>query len=166
MEISIRRWKSGDVAEMARICNRADRTYLSDRLPSPYTERDAENYLNMVEKRNGNDGLFCAVIADGEVAGTISVECMQDICRCVGEIGYFLDKDYCSRGIMTEAVKLICAEAFEKLGLSRITGFVFAPNTASRRVLEKNGFALEGIMRRAALKDGKFYDLCVYGKLK
>jgi hypothetical protein len=43
---------------------------------------------------------------------------------------------------------------------------VYLPNTASQRVLEKNGFESEGVRKNAVYKDGKFYDLCLYGKLK
>lgn len=49
-----------------------------------------------------------------------------------------------SRGIMTEAVKKICKEAFEELPILRITGMVYAPNTASRRVLEKTDLSWKG----------------------
>jgi ribosomal-protein-alanine N-acetyltransferase len=43
---------------------------------------------------------------------------------------------------------------------------VYAANIASARVLEKNGFAREGLQRNAVYKDGKIYDLCLFGKLK
>lgn len=66
---------------------------------------------------------------------------------------------------MTEAARQICRLAFEALDIIRITGLVYEPNIASRRVLEKNGFTLEGIMKNAVVKDGNVYDLCVYGKL-
>ena len=67
---------------------------------------------------------------------------------------------------MTEAVRRICAEAFSELDIVRITGLVYAPNIASGRVLEKNGFVREGLQKDAVYKDGKIYDLCLFGKLK
>ena len=39
-------------------------------------------------------------------------------------------------------------------------------NRNARRVLEKNGFQLEGILRKAVYKNGVFFDECVYGLLK
>ena len=71
-----------------------------------------------------------------------------------------------SKGIMTEAAGQICRIAFEALDIIRITGLVYGPNIASRRVLEKNGFTLEGIMKNAVVKNENVYDLYVYGKLK
>lgn len=67
---------------------------------------------------------------------------------------------------MTEAVRQVCALAFSTLDLLRITALVYSPNTASRRVLEKNGFLLEGVMKNAVVKGDMVYDLCIYGKLR
>lgn len=67
---------------------------------------------------------------------------------------------------MTEAVRQICDTAFRGQDIIRITGLVYEPNTASRKVLEKNGFVLEGVMKNAVIKNGNIYDLCIYGKLK
>lgn len=57
---------------------------------------------------------------------------------------------------MSEAVRQICEIAFEELDIVRITGQVYEPNAASRRVLEKNGFELEGILKKQFLKRVKF----------
>ena len=46
------------------------------------------------------------------------------------------------------------------------SGLVYAPNTASQRVLEKNGFIREGVQKDAVYKNEKIYDLFLYGKLK
>ena len=67
---------------------------------------------------------------------------------------------------MTEAVRQICETAFEELDILRITGLVYEPNTGSRKVLEKNGFSLEGIQKQAVKKGDNVYDLCIYGKVK
>ena len=53
-----------------------------------------------------------------------------------------------------------------ELDIIRITGLVYAPNIASQKVLEKNGFVKEGLQRDAVFKDGKIYDLVLYGKRK
>lgn len=62
------------------------------------------------------------------------------------------------KGIMSKALRQICELAFQ--------GLIYEPHIASRRVLEKNGFVLEGIKKQAVIKDEKIYDLCVYGKIK
>ena len=164
MKVELKKWSLDDKKQLMDICNSVERDYLSDRLPYPYTEECADWWLNMVLEHDGKDGVFRAIVADGKIVGNISVEQKSDVYRKDAEIGYMLITEEWSRGIMTEAVKKICEEAFAELPILRITGMVYAPNTASRRVLEKNGFELEGIMKNAVVKKGRIYDLCIYGK--
>ena len=104
-------------------------TLLSDRLPYPYTEDNAQWWIGMAEKQEGKDGIFRAILADGKIVGNISVERKADVYRRDGEIGYMLKEEYYSRGIMTEAVRQICLLAYKELDLIRITGLVYEPNT-------------------------------------
>ena len=48
----------------------------------------------------------------------------------------------------------------------RISARIYAPNIASRRVLEKNGFQQEGVMRRAVCKGEQVYDMHIFGRLR
>jgi ribosomal-protein-alanine N-acetyltransferase len=67
---------------------------------------------------------------------------------------------------MTDAVKTYVHYAFAELELLRLTAHVFAFNLASARVLEKNGFKLEGHLRKHFCKDGNLIDANLYGLLK
>ena len=118
------------------------------------------------EEHDGKDGIFRAVLVDGTIVGNISVEQKSDVYGKDAEIGYLLITEKWSQGIMTEAVGQICNLAFSSLDIIRITGLVYEPNSGSRRVLEKNGFILEGILKHAVVKDGSIYNLCIYGKLR
>ena len=166
MTIELMEWAPALKQELIDICNGVDRTFLSNRLPYPYTEEAADWWPGMVSEHDGKDGVFRAIAADGKIVGNISVEQKADVYCKDGEIGYLLLTAYWSRGIMTEAVRRICEIAFSELDIIRITGLVYAPNIASQRVLEKNAFIQEGLQRNAVYKDGKVYDLCIYGKLK
>ena len=166
MNIELVKWSPALKQELINICNNVDRTFLSNRLPYPYTEESADWWLGMVSEHDGKDGVFRAVAADGKVVGNISIEQKADVYCKDGEIGYLLLTEYWSKGIMTEAVRQICEIAFLELDIIRITGLVYTPNATSRRVLEKNGFVQEGLQRNAVYKGGKVYDLCLYGKLK
>ena len=166
MNIELVKWSPSLKQELIDICNNVDRTFLSNRLPYPYTEESADGWLGMVSEHDGKDGVYRAIATDGKVVGNISIEQKADVYCKDGEIGYLLLTDYWSKGIMTEAVRQVCEIAFSELDIIRITGLVYAPNAASQRVLEKNGFVREGLQRDAVYKGGKVYDLCVYGKLK
>lgn len=163
--ITLKPWEPSMKEDLIRICNGTERDFLSDRIPKPYTERDADCWLDKVSKTEGTDGIYRAICIDDSVIGEISVERKPNDYRIDGEIGYFLLPRFRNKNIMTEAVNMIIPEAREKLGLIRITGLVYEKNGASRRVLEKNGFHLGSIQKKAAIKDGKMHDLCIYGKL-
>jgi ribosomal-protein-alanine N-acetyltransferase len=166
MTLELIKWSPALKQELIDICNDVDRTFLSNRLPYPYTEESADWWLGMVSGHDGKDGVFRAISVDGKIVGNISVEQKADVYCKDGEIGYLLLTAYRSKGIMTEAVRQICKISFSELDIIRITGLVYAPNIASRKVLEKNDFVQEGLQRNAVFKDDKVYDLCVYGKLK
>ena len=166
MSLELVKWSPALKQDLINICNLVDRAFLSNRLPYPYTEDSADWWLGMVSEQDGKDGVFRAIVADGSVVGNISVEKKSDVYCKDGEIGYLLLTEHWSKGIMTEAVRQICDVAFSELDLVRITALVYEPNVASQRVLQKNGFVQEGIQKKAVYKNGQFYNLYLYGKLK
>ena len=158
MKIEIKQWVLSEAKELTNLCNAVDRHYLSDRLPNPYTEKDAEEWLKMVTDNDTITGIYRAIVCDGKLIGSISVEKKDDD----AEIGYMLLNEYANKGIATEAVKQVCTIAFKVLPLEQITANVFQPNIASIRVLLKNGFKYKSAIPNAVIKDGNVYDLLIY----
>lgn len=62
-------------------------------------------------------------------------------------LGYKLDREFINRGYMTMAVNMVVEYAFGEIGLHRIEANVMPWNSASLRVLEKNGFENEGMSK-------------------
>lgn len=164
MNFSLEKWTLDDKSKLIKLCNEVERDYLSNRIPFPCTEEYATWWLDMVKEKDGIEGVFRAIVVDGQYIGNVSIERKSDISYKDAEIGYLLLKDKYSQGIMTKAVKEICELAFSQLDIIRITGLVYRPNIASRRVLEKNDFVLEGILRNAVYKNQNIYDMYIYGK--
>ena len=78
------------------------------------------------------------------------------------EMGYMIgERDQWGKGHVTEAVKLATAYAFLELGLHKIWAAVIAPNEASRRALERNGYKQCALLRRDRYIDGGWHDLWV-----
>jgi RimJ/RimL family protein N-acetyltransferase len=163
MTITLHNWKTDDKLVLMALCNAVDRTFLSDRLPYPYDGADADWWLGMVAENDGKEGVWRAIVVDGQIVGSISVERMADEERNVGSIGYMILTPWWSKGLGTEAVRQMCGIAFRELALERIIGEVFPENLASARVLEKNGFRLEETKAGAVLKGGKAMDVRLYG---
>lgn len=80
------------------------------------------------------------------------------------EISYDLAKPYWGQGIMTEIVSALIDFARSDMHIHRIAASAAKNNIGSIRVLEKAGFAHEGVMRDYKKVHGTFCDfvLCSY----
>jgi RimJ/RimL family protein N-acetyltransferase len=79
------------------------------------------------------------------------------------EIGYWLSPSRAGRGLTSEAAIALTRLGFEQLRARRMEIRTDSRNVASRKVAERLGFALEGVLRRDALDvKGEPCDTCVY----
>ena len=69
----------------------------------------------------------------------------------------------CGQGVGTEVIRRVVQQTLGQGLYQRLTARVFIPNVMAARVLERNGFVREGVMRRSARRDGVVYDEYVYG---
>lgn len=164
MNIVLRQWKKTDVQGLVKIANNKKVwDNVRDRLPHPYTESDAKEWLALVKKQ-ATLTTFCIEV-DGEVAGSIGITLFDDVYSKVIEIGYFVGEDWWGKGIATEAVKQLLAYIEKNFDAVRIFAGAFEHNTGSMRVLEKNGFHLESIRKKGVVKNGIVMDEHIYVKL-
>ena len=71
-----------------------------------------------------------------------------------------------NKGFATNAIKLLVKFIFEELCANRIEAYVTPGNTTSVRVLEKNGFQNEGILREMEYYKDRFWDGIVMGMIR
>ena len=167
MKIELKKWNEAAFEDIGNIFTFCDRSFLSNGIPMPYTAENAKAwYETTVFGSDESTGLYRIVFADGRAVGAVTLACGSDIYARDADLGYLLLKEYEGGGIMSRAVELFCKEAFEKLDILRISARVFSENTASCRILEKNGFEKEGCLRSAVDKNGKIYDMYIWGRLK
>lgn len=162
----LRPFRKGDEKSLAENINNRNIYRNTLLIPYPYTLKDAGEWItkNLKEARKKRPKEINFVIdINGEVAGSIGFSRIEGH---KAEIGYWLAEKYWGRGIMTQAVKLITKFGFEKLKLRRIYVHAFFFNKASMRVLEKAGYKFEGILRKNAMKDGKFIDDYLFAKVR
>lgn len=162
----LRRYKKGDEKKLAENINDKSVSRYTLRIPFPYSLSDAKSWIrhcSSEDKKKEFKELNLAIIIKGEVAGGISFFNLEGH---KAEIGYWLAKKYWNRGVMTKAVEVVSRFGFYGLKLNRIYAPVFYQNNASAKVLENNGFALEGIMKKNCFKNGKFYDAKMYAKVR
>lgn len=92
----------------------------------------------------------------GNFAGVISLKDINwesGVC----EIGYLIAEEYQGKGVASEAVEKILEKAFAA-GISKIKGTTSVHNIPSYRVLQRNGFRLEGFLRNEFVVQGKPHD--------
>ncbi len=167
MVCTIRKWRLSDAADLAAaLSNKKILDNLRDGLPYPYTEQDGAAYISAILSADENETFAFAITVDGKAIGSIGAFRQGNIHKQTAELGYYIAEGYWGKGIMTEAVKQLCAYVFEKSDILRIYAEPFANNTASCRVLEKAGFRYEGTLRSNAVKNGNVVDMKMYSLLK
>jgi ribosomal-protein-alanine N-acetyltransferase len=138
-------------------------------IPHPYTKANAEAWIakrTEHTQRVGKEVSFAIRDPNNKIIGAVGADTHEPGSSHRAEIGYWLAKPYWGRGIMTDVVGVYINYAFDELQLLKLVAHVFEFNPASARVLEKNGFKLEGKLRKHYQKDGKLVDARIYGLLK
>lgn len=167
MSCTIRPWRLSDAKDLASaLSNRNILNNLRDGLPFPYTEKDAEDYIRAMLSSDPQHTFAYAVCLGEKAVGSIGAFRQGNIHARTAELGYYLAEECWGKGIMTEAVRQLCEKIFAETDILRIFAEPFAYNTGSRRVLEKAGFRLEGILKSNACKNGKVVDMALYALTK
>ena len=160
----IRSYDSGDVAALMKYANNAAiARQLLDHFPHPYNEEAAHEWLQAAQDQEPE--VSFAIATPDELIGGIGLLLRYDVFRRTAEVGYWLGEPFWGRGIASLALNVFTRWAFEKLDFARIQAHVYESNPASRRVLEKAGFTLEGRLRNGATKNGQLMDLYLYALL-
>lgn len=103
---------------------------------------------------------------DGLLVGCCSLQSVDWTVRKF-EVGYWCRSSARGQGVVTEAVSALLALAFDTLGARRVWCLTDAANGASRRVCEKAGMTLEGVLRHERLGvQGEPRDSCVYASCR
>lgn len=125
-----------------------------------YSSRTAaeEFFENIVKKHPW----FQAIVVNDEVIGSITLEPGTGDYRCKAELGYVSAKKYWSQGFMSKVVAMAVERGFQELDVVRIEAKVHLANIASQRVLEKNGFVREALLKKGIVRKGNIEDLYLY----
>jgi ribosomal-protein-alanine N-acetyltransferase len=167
MDFELREWELSDADDVAKYANNEKiACNLRDVFPYPYTIQDARGYIESCLTADKTKQLCYAIVANHHAVGSIGVFLGTDVYRKSAELGYWLAEEYWGKGIMTEAVRKICGKAFDVFDINRIYAEPFTHNIGSRKVLEKTGFVLEGIMRSGVCKGNQIFDYCMYALLR
>lgn len=165
---ALRSLDGGDAAAMFALIE-ANRAHLRRFLPwvdATRTVADVAEFVAGVEARAAAGSSLELVIEHGGALAGVAGFRALDAANRSGELGYWLREDFGGRGIMTHACRALAHHGFETLGLNRISLAAAVENARSRRVAERLGFRLEGILREAEWVNDRFVDAAVYSLLR
>lgn len=130
----LRRLCDADAPRIAELGGDWDVASMTARIPYPYTEAAAHQWIGDIDPGEEIYGIEC----EGELIGVTGFT--PDPHNDSAEVGYWLGKPYWGSGYATEAAQAIIKHCFQKQGFSFLTCGHFADNPASKRVIEKLGF--------------------------
>jgi [ribosomal protein S5]-alanine N-acetyltransferase len=67
------------------------------------------------------------------------------------DFGYYIGRQWWRQGLMSEAVQLVLDKARRDPTVYRVSAYCYVDNTASARLLKRNGLTLEGRLARYAM---------------
>ena len=150
----LRAWEAGDEHALAALLDEPAVARWTPH-PSPYTLADAT-------ARVAEDAACWAAgtraelgVREATTGGLLAVVGLYRLTSTDAEVGWATAAAARGQGVASEAVAALCRWAFGGLGLLRLEARVEVGNSASRRVAEKAGFALEGVARSAASPGGR-----------
>jgi RimJ/RimL family protein N-acetyltransferase len=143
-----------DAAAIAQAIGHEDVVTKLSRVPWPYTEANAAEWLATPRAK---DNVSLSILAHEEATprliGGIGIHPAEDLGG--HEIGYWLTPDAWGRGYATEAGRAVLGIAQFAMGLKRLRSRYFVDNPASGNVLKKLGFRPVGRINTYSLARGR-----------
>ncbi|HRH38587.1 MAG TPA: GNAT family N-acetyltransferase [Flavobacteriales bacterium] len=129
------------------------------------TEQHVKNMLARAEARTYYAFVLVHESSD-ELVGFVDIKNIDwNIPKA--ELGAFLDSHYEGQGIASKALEAITRHCFDTLALDKLLIRTHEGNTGARKVIERNGYQLEGTVRKDyRTTAGVVVDLMYYGKVR
>ncbi len=132
---------------------------------APRTESAVSKWLDSSERDKDSFALAIRLLYSDDLIGYIDVDGIQWTHRCGWLAMAIGDPANRRKGYGAEALALMLHFAFYELNLHRLQLTVFSYNEGAIKLYEKIGFTREGSFREYLLRDGKRYDMFLYGLL-
>ena len=162
----LRQWNLEDVNDVVEGLNNLNVTKWLAQVPFPYTEEDAQNFINKSIENNLYN--FAIVLKEeNKVIGGTQLTNI-DFHNGTAGGGIWISEKYWGQGYGTEAFGARIKYAFEVLGLRRLENGYFKNNEKSHRMQLKFGYKDEGVRRQKFVSrgSGKIEDEYITGLLK
>ena len=151
--LALRHPKPDDAPAITRAINDWEVVRWLSRVPYPYQQTDAAEFIDRSEIALAERNAFrFVIILKDEIVGGIGLD-RHD--KSLFTLGYWIARRYWNKGIATEAVFAIIDFAHEQLAASGITASCHEENQRSEKVLLKANFSRVGTGLRFSTALGK-----------
>jgi ribosomal-protein-alanine N-acetyltransferase len=137
---------------VTRLTNRSWLERWEATTPGVMTDDSSRGYVEAIRslRREARLGLCfpLVLVVDDRFAGQVTVGAITRGSANSAYLGYWIVERLAGRGIMPTALALVVDHCFGPAGLHRLEANIRPENAASRRVVEKLGFRLEGTRER------------------
>jgi RimJ/RimL family protein N-acetyltransferase len=161
--VGLRDFWSADARAVHRWFNTAAATEGLVEQRESFSEAEAGAWVQRAARNEGADRKWAVIVDDGEEA--VGFTALYGVGRqAAPELGILIgDPELWGKGVGTEAQKLTIQRAFDELGAHRVTELILAQNAAARKVVERLGFELEGMMPGHVRRGERLLDVAIYG---
>lgn len=164
--VVLRPWRIADLG-VVELASRDPAITVGTSVPDPYSEAAGDAWLaRQHAQREHRTGISLAIAgaSTGQALGYVGVSGL--VWRHLrGSLGYWVAGAQRRQGLASAAVALLVPWAFQALGLVRVEAVVAVDNHASQRVLERNGFKPEGVLRAYYEMHGAWNDMVMFARL-
>ena len=122
----------------------------------PATTQEFNN--NLKRLKNGAHLAYWVCTEEGELAGVININEIVRGVFCSGYLGYYGFVPHNGRGYMKKGLRAVMEEAFRREQLHRLEANIQPDNEASRQLVQRCGFRLEGFSPRYLKLAGRWRD--------
>jgi RimJ/RimL family protein N-acetyltransferase len=138
--LTLRPHRLGDADAIAESLSDFAVTRMLARVPAPYDRQDALDWLTTRASGIATDWALAVTERDDVHIGTIGLELRHGRWH----LGYWLNRYYWRRGIMTEAVSAALERFGRRMPETEVHSGVFADNPASLKLQARLGFSITG----------------------
>lgn len=114
----------------------------------------------------GAEHWLCLTVRDASTRDPLGLTGFIQREKTMAEVGFLFAPGAQGKGYATESLRAVCDYAFSEGDFRRLTATVTAGNLASRRVLKKMGFVLEGELRESYWLSGEWHNDWLMGLLR
>lgn len=134
--------------------------------PFPVSLGNEREFIAGAQKSNIPTSIFGIELIETRTLIGLAILKKINMIHRQAELAIYLgDEENRGKGYASEAVESLCDFGFRSLGLHRIWLEVRTDNTAAVRLYERCGFDVEGELRDAVYKNGRFYNALIMSRL-